>query len=469
MTDILKAMILKEFVDREKDIERLSIALNRVDCQFIVVYGRRRIGKSALIKHILRSDRDLYFLSDQTSEQNQRQLFANMVATRIDGFNKVAYPDWETLLRAMNNQLTHRITVCWDEFPYMVKSCPALPSILQKLLNLRILKFDLILCGSSQQLMYNCVFDKKSPLYGLADEVMKLAPIPARYMMEVMECDAEQAIKEYAVWGGIPRYWELRKDYADCETAIRRLLLDTQGVLSEEPQRLLRDDMRDTVQTATLLSIVGNGANKMSEIASRVGKNANEITEPLKKLRDLGYVQREIPFDESERNSKKGIYFVDDNLFRFFYRFVAPHASILELGAIDAVMNIVNQQMPSFVGECWENLCRKFVGGNVIDGVLYDKASRWWGKVFTDENSEGEMIELDVVAESFDKKHILIGECKWTGAEDAERLYYRLQHIVKALPFVKRKQVHIALFTKVEPIHREGKRVFLPEDVLQKV
>ena len=166
------------------------------------------------------------------------------------------------------------------------------------------------------------------------------------------------------------------------------------------------------MQTATLLSIIGNGANKLSEIASRAGKSANEITEPLKKLRDLGYVRREIPFDESERNSKKGLYFVEDNLFKFFYRFVAPYASILELGTIDAVMNVVDSQMSSFVGECWESLCRRFVGGNVIDGVLYDKASRWWGKVFTDDCSEGEMVELDVVAESFDKKHILIGECK---------------------------------------------------------
>ncbi len=461
-------MILKDFIDREKDKERLCAALGRPDCQFIVVYGRRRIGKSALMKHVLKPGRDLYFLSDQTSEQNQRQLFANMVAARVDGFNKVSYPDWETLLRAMNNQLDGRLAVCWDEFPYMVKSCPSLPSVLQKLLNLRIFKFDLILCGSSQQLMYNCVFDKKSPLYGLADEVMKLAPIPARHMAGAMGCEAEQAVKEYAVWGGVPRYWELRKDYPDCDSAIRGLLLDPQGILSEEPQRLLRDDMRDTVQTATLLSIIGNGASKLSEIAARAGRAANDITEPLKKLRDLGYVRREIPFDENERNSKKGLYFVDDNLFKFFYRFVAPYASVLELGAVDAVMNIVESQMPSYVGDCWEELCRRFASGNEIDGILYDKASRWWGKIFTDDKPEGEMAELDVVAESFDKKHILIGECKWTGMEDAERLCGRLQHVAKFLPFAKRRQVHFAVFAKVKPMNCDGKTVFLPQDVMSR-
>lgn len=461
-------MILKTFVDRKKDKERLETAFSRTDCQFVVVYGRRRIGKSSLLKHVLRSDRDLYFLSDQTAEANQRQLFANMVASRIEGFNKVKYPDWETLLRAMNNQIVERLIVCWDEFPYMVKSCPSLPSVLQKLLNMHILKFDLVLCGSSQQLMYNCVFDKKSPLYGLADEVMKLAPIPARYMMEVLDCDAEQAVREYAIWGGIPRYWELRRDYSNCDLAIEHLLLDTQGILSEEPQRLLRDDMRDTIQTATLLSIIGNGANKLSEIASRAGKSANEITEPLKKLRDLDYVRREVPFDENERNSKKGLYLIEDNLFKFFYRFVAPYASVLEFGATNAVMDVVHTQMSSYVGECWENLCRRFVTGNLIEGVLYNKASRWWGKIFTEECPEGEMVELDVVAESFDKKHILIGECKWTGTEDAERLYNRLQTIVKYLPFVKRKQVHIVLFTKTIPINSKDLRVFLPSDVLSR-
>ena len=459
-------MILREFVDRTKDVKRIETALRRCDCQFVVVYGRRRIGKSTLIKHVLRQGQDLYFLSDQTSEQNQRQLFANLVANRIEGFNKVVYPDWETLLRAMNNQLDGRITVCWDEFPYMVKSCPSLPSILQKLLNLHCFKFDLILCGSSQQLMYNCVFDKKSPLYGLADEVIKLSPIPADYIVDVFGCDAVEAVKEYSVWGGIPRYWELRKDYADCKTAIKNLLLDTQGILVEEPQRLLRDDMRDTVQTATLLSIIGNGANKLSEIASRAGKSANEITEPLKKLRDLGYVRREIPFDENERNSKRGLYFVEDNLFKFFFRFVAPNASILELGATEAVMNLVDAEMPSFVGDCWENLCRRFVGGNTIGGILYSKASRWWGKVFMDDRPDGVMVELDVVAESFDKKHILIGECKWTGTEDAERLCDWLNVIAKHLPFVKRRQVHIALFTKVRPMHGDDVTVFLPADVL---
>lgn len=125
-------------------------------------------------------------------------------------------------------------------------------------------------------------------------------------------------LREYAIWGGVSRYWELRRDYPDKETAIRKVLLDPQGPLIEEPQRLLRDDMRDMVQASTLLTIIGNGDNKLSEIATRAGKDSNTISEPLSKFRDLGYVRREVPFGESPKKSKKGIFIISMILFYVF-------------------------------------------------------------------------------------------------------------------------------------------------------
>lgn len=155
--------------------------------------------------------------------------------------------------------------------------------------------------------MQGYILDRKEPLYGLADEIIRLTPIPVQYIGQALGCDAQKAIEEYAVWGGIPRYWELRADYKDNETAIEKLLLDNKGFLADEPIRLLRDDMRDTVQASTLLSIIGNGANRLSEIAGRVGKEATQITEPLGKLRELGYIRREVPFGEDEKKAKRDI------------------------------------------------------------------------------------------------------------------------------------------------------------------
>ena len=463
-------MEFKRLIDRKAEIERITTALHREDTQFIVIYGRRRIGKSKLIKHIVNAqEHAVYFLSDSSAEAVQRAAFAKSVASVIEGFDKVIYPSWETLFRSMNTQLSERMIVCLDEFPYLVKSCESLPSVIQKLLNEKCLKFDLILCGSSQQLMHGYVLNRQSPLYGLANEIIKMQPIPAHYMAEAMECDAVQAVEEYAVWGGVPRYWELRRDYAGMEMAIRKVLLDPQGSLIEEPQRLLRDDMRDTVQASTLLTIIGNGANKLSEIAARAGKDANSLSEPLGKLRDLGYVNREVPFGDNPKKSKKGLYHINDSLLRFHYLFIVPYRSILELGKVDMVMQVVNSQLPQFFGQCWELLCRNYVSGNIIDGIAYNMASRWWGKIFPPEDKDGKMVELDVVAESLDKKHILIGECKWTHNDSADRLMETLRQKAKYLPFVKKGQeVHLVLFLKELPTYMtEEARIILPEEVMK--
>ena len=173
-------MEFKQFIDRKSEVARLKKALDREDAQFIAIYGRRRIGKSTLIKQVMRlADNDIYFLSDTTAEVNQRMLFAKTVALKIEDFDKVVYPDWETLLRALNRQIPERAVVCLDEFPYLVDSCHSLPSVIQKLLNEKVLRFDLIICGSSQRSMYGLLLDKKSPIYGMADEVIKLEPITA--------------------------------------------------------------------------------------------------------------------------------------------------------------------------------------------------------------------------------------------------------------------------------------------------
>lgn len=465
-------MRIDPFLNRDKEVARFHNAFNRTDPQFIVVYGRRRIGKSTLIRNVLNSNKgDIYFLADRTNESQQRWLFSKSASSLIPDFDKATYPDWEVLLRAFNRQIPHRITLCLDEFPYLVKSCEALPSILQKLINEQILQFNLIICGSSQQLMQGYILDKKEPLYGLADEVLKMNPISVAYIAEALECSATEAIKEYSVWGGIPRYWELRKDYSSLEEAISQLILDTNGILREEPQRLLRDDMRDTIQTETLLSIIGSGANKMSEIAARAEKNASQLTDALGRLRELGYIEREIPFGEDEKKSKRGIYHISDSLFRFLYRYVVPYRSILEMGGIATVAGIVEEDMPNYVSQCWESLCRKHISGNIINGIPYNIAGRWWGKVFPDGKSDGEMVEIDVVAESIDKKHIIIGECKWTSTANIEQIISRLKRIAPLLPFIKKSHtIHYFIFLKEPQIINSSSEctILLPEDIISR-
>ena len=456
-----------EFVDRKKESERLQKSLKREKPQFIVVYGRRRIGKSTLIKKVMDFSRgDIYFLADKTSEPSQRQLFSATIDMTIEGFSTANYPTWESLLLSLNRSIDHRITVCLDEFPYLVKSCPALPSILQKLLDDKKLRYDLIICGSSQQMMQGFVLDSKEPLYGRADEIIKMKPIAPAFVSEALRCDAAQAVSEYAVWGGVPRYWELRENYDSLYDAIEHLLLTSEGTLYDEPFKLLYDEMRDTVQASSILSFIGNGANKLSEIAARAEKQATDITPQLSRLRELGFINKEIPFGESEKKSKKGLYHISDPLLRFHYRYVIPYRSLIELGNSQAVLNVFKNGENDYVSRAWEELCRNHISAYGLDGIMYQMASRWWGSYYNEEKQQYLPVELDVVAESFDGKHLFLGECKWQEHIDAKEELSRLQTIAKGLPFTKDHEIHLGLFLKEKPIYPEVATIYYPEDIM---
>lgn len=462
-----------EFVDRKKEFSRLQKALLREKPQFIAVYGRRRIGKSTLIKKVMDFSRgDIYFLADKTSEPSQRQLFSAAVDMSIEGFSMASYPTWESLFVSLNRSVDHRITVCLDEFPYLVKSCPALPSILQKLLDEKKLKFDLIICGSSQQMMQGFVLDSKEPLYGRADEIMKMQPIAPSFVSQALCCDAEQAVREYAVWGGVPRYWALRENYDSIHDAIENLLLTPEGTLYDEPSKLLYDEMRDTVQASSILSFIGNGANKLSEIASRAEKQATDITPQLSRLKELGFITKEIPFGESEKKSKKGLYHISDPLLRFHYRYVLPYRSLIELGNNQAVLNVLTKTENDYTSQAWEELCRNYISTHGFNDIMYQMASRWWGSYYNEEKGQYLPVELDVVAESFDGKHLFLGECKWQNgsqAIDAKEELERLQTIAKGLPFAKDHEIHYGLFLREVPKHPEVTKIYYPNDVLAKV
>lgn len=456
-----------EFIDRKKEFERLQKSLNREKPQFIVVYGRRRIGKSTLIKKVMDFSRgDIYFLADKTSEPSQRQLFSATIDMTIEGFATANYPTWESLLLSLNRSIDHRITVCLDEFPYLVKSCPALPSIIQKLLDDKKLKYDLIICGSSQQMMQGFVLDSKEPLYGRADEIIKMKPIAPAFVSQALRCDAAQAVREYAVWGGVPRYWELRENYDSLYDAIEHLLLTSEGTLYDEPSKLLYDEMRDTVQASSILSFIGNGANKLSEIAARAEKQATDITPHLSRLKELGFINKEIPFGESEKKSKKGLYHISDPLLRFHYRYVIPYRSLIELGNSQAVLNVFKNGENDYVSRTWEELCRNHITAHGLDGIMYQMASRWWGSYYNEEKQQYLPVELDVVAESFDGKHLFLGECKWQEHIDAKEELSRLKTIAKGLPFTKDREIHLGLFLKEIPQNPEVTTIYYPENIM---
>ena len=451
-----------KFVDRIDEAARLKDALAREKSSLVVMYGRRRLGKSTLIKRVL-SENDVYFLADRSEGQHQRALLAKVIAQVFPDFEKLSYPDWESMFRAVNYRTDKRFTLCLDEFPYLVEQSPELPSVLQKLVDEKQLKYNLVLCGSSQNMMYGLFLD--STLYGRADEIMRLTPIRLPYIQEALNLNAMNAIEEYAIWGGVPRYWELRENRISLDDAMWHNILSVNGTLYEEPVKLFQDDVKDIVKTSTIMSYIGTGANRLSEIAARCNEPATNLSRPLKKLVDLGFLEKDVPFGIDEKNAKKSLYKIADPFMAFYYQFVVPNRSFIELGRRLPIEQALTAHFSEYVSMQWEKLCRDAVTGNLVNGVVYGKAKRWWGSVLN-EDKKPEQVEFDVMAESLDKKYLLVGECKWTTGENGKQLTAELLRKANLLPFAKNYTIVPVLFLKNAPKDDAG-NAMLSENVVE--
>ena len=450
------------FVDRTIEQDKLEKLLSKKKPGFAIVRGRRRIGKSTLVKKVLTS-RDIYFEADRTDAATQMSNFSYVISHVFEGFDDAEYKNWRSLLVALNHRTTEKFTLCLDEFPYLVESDPSLPSVIQTLLDSENLKYNIILCGSSQTMMYDLTHDEASPLFGRKEPDFNIRPIKLPYLQEALGLNEIETIENYAIWGGIPRYWKLREDSSSLREAIDEHVLSSYGALYEEPQHLFRDDFRDIVKTATIMTIVGGGATRLKEIAAKCNEPATNLSRPLSKLIDLGYLEKDIPFGMSVKDSKKSLYRIADPFLYFHYKFVPANRSFIELGRTALINNLLDQRLPELTGYWWERLCRDAVTGNTIGGITYTEARRWWGQVLVD--GEYKDVELDVVAESLDKKHILIGECKWTSSENGRLRTNELRKIVSSLPFTKDKEVEIVLFTKTKPNDDLGNAI-LPQEII---
>lgn len=449
-----------QFLNRTREISKLTRALNSAEPTFIVVYGRRRCGKSTLLQHIA-SENDIYYLADQQEAPLQIKSLANEISRRIRGFDQVSYPSWEVLFNSVQNQAQPGTTLILDEFPYLVQKSPELPSILQKQIDSRKNTIHLIICGSSQRMMQGLVLDSTAPLYGRAMEIIKLRPLEPGWLVDALEFDAIKTVEAYSIWGGVPRYWELAKQFSRVDTACKELVLNRDGILHEEPMRLLLDDMRGAGQPHSLLGLIAGGANRMSEIAGRLGKPATSLTRPLANLIQLGYIRKDVPFGESIRSGKKTIYRIEDPFLQFWYRIVLPNQSLLEQDLIDEVYADSKQQLARQTAEIWEELARLSVSRLEIGGQRWKPASRWWGK-----GQAGKQMEIDVVAESMDGSSILFGEARWEQKTNVTQVIEKLSDHADNFPKIGKRKIVLAAWCKYPVNTPEGTHVFDADDVL---
>ncbi len=452
------------FLDRNEERSRLRRLVTRREPGLAVLYGRRRCGKSRLFQETLPQGRSVYYVGDDREGTLQRAALSTEIARLMPGFDQVTYPDWNSLFARWWKQAPSGAVLALDEFPAIVTAAREIPSLLQKYIDGNLSrKLHVILAGSSQRMMQGLFLDRSAALFGRAHEILKILPLAPGWIRNALRLsDAEAGVEAYAVWGGIPRYWELAVDHDSLDKAIRSLVLSPLGVLHEEPDTLLLDDLRDVGQSASILSLIGGGCHRMSEIAGRLGKPATSLSRPLHKLIELELVRRDIPFGAHARDNKRSLYEIADPFLRFWFRFVEPNRSRLQARQVTAVAREINASFSQHVSRTWEELARASVAQLDCHGRTWRPASRWWGA-----GLDRKPMEIDVVAESDDGKAALLGEVSWSKTADASELLQQLRRKAENFPGATRREIALALWMRTGPSSLERTPIYSPDKVLR--
>ncbi|WP_276257982.1 ATP-binding protein [Haloglomus litoreum] len=396
------------FYDREDELAALESAFVSGGHDLFVVYGRRRVGKTELLKQFCADRPHVYFLAAQEAETRQREKFVEQIASHFD--DRVPRIDgWDEALGYLSEKLSEEPTVVViDEFPYLVAENDSLPSYLQSFVDEELADTEsmVVLCGSGVSTMESEVLGHESPLYGRRTGQIDLGPFSFSQALEAISYEFPEAIRSYAVSGGTPMYL-LRFDFGlSLAENIRSKILSPTAVLHSEPEFLLRTELRNPARYMSILEAVATGHTTPNKIAGATGIDSGPLSKYLQTLRRLRLIDRKVPVTASKQKSKRSRYRVADQFLRFWFRYVEPNRSSIEEAPDVVFEGTIEPSLPDHVSDTFETVCREAVWEAVRRGTVapYSEVGPWW---------YGEE-EIDIVGLAPDDDRILLAECKWT-------------------------------------------------------
>ena len=431
------------FINREQDLSFLESRYLSKDAELVVVYGRRRIGKTDTIVQFMRNKPSVYFLATYKSLlDNVNDLRRKFSLFLKDGlFERVAFKNFDDLFEEFVKRMDDKkkVVVVIDEFPLLIDRDKAIPSIFQKLWDecLGRRNIMLILCGSSVSMMETEVLGYRSPLYGrrtgqwMMDE---LAIWDVRKFFP--KYSPEEAVSVYAILGGVPGYLVKFDDKKGVEENVREKILHRGEFLYEEPEFLMREELRDPSNYFSIMRAIAAGKSSFGEIVNETSLDKTLISKYLDVLQRLKLIYRELPLPLSSKEVirlKKGRYVIGDRFFQFWFNFVYPFRSDIESEVLEPPLRAFHRDFPAFTGSVFESLIRK---KQILSKILpFDpsKVGRWW---------HGDK-ELDVVAMNGDAFAAL--EVKWHDFKERAEVEDALEGLSK----------------KMEGLERPGRRVVL--------
>lgn len=414
-----------EFVNRTEELASLESEYRRKGGSFVVMYGRRRTGKTTLIRKFIANKSALYFLADNQLEQQQQQKFKEQLAafTGDKLLQSITINHWDQLFDYIE-QLTEKrkgkkLVVIIDEFQYLAAGNPAFPSMLQRYWDnqLQTRNIMLVICGSLISMMFRYALSYNAPLFGRRTAQLHLHPFRYEHVYPFLkEKNQVEKLEFYGLCGGIPRYLLEMHPSKTILQNIREQLLDRNKMLYSEPRFILNDELTETSTYFSILQTIAAGNHKIGNIAASLGLPNNSITSHLDRLRELDLVERTAPVTEKyPEKSRRGLYVIKDFFFRFWFRYVFPFQSEIEMGNVQLVLGRIQQDLNQYTSVIFEEVCRQMIVHFAPFAV--QKSGRHWDKD----------TEIDIVSVNDAEKKILFGECKWSN----QRVDFRILNELK--------------------------------------
>lgn len=454
------------FIGREAELKFLQDKYTEERGQLIVLYGRRRVGKTETLREFCKDKPHVFFSCTQTTDLVQLRNFSSrMFKENIPAKNYISeFADWEKAFRAVldlpyGNQ---KKLLVIDEFPYMCRGNKSIPSILQNLWDaeLRDSNVMIILCGSAMSFIEKELLSEKNPLYGRATGIYKMKEMgfydAIKFFPEYSDRDK---VLTYAVLGGIPHYLRQWNPKLSVDENIKRNILTKGCILYSEVEFLLHQELRETPIYNSIIEAVALGNTKLNDISQKsLLEDTAKTSVYLKNLMELGIVEREFSVDskiKERANTGRGTYRLTDNFFRFWYAFGFANYSQLEDGDVDGVYEyVVKPALHEFASFAFEDVCREFVRMLQKKNELpfrYSKIGRWMGKTTVRDEKASDGLrtaetEIDLLCIGKDAKEYLVGECKFKGVPFSYSEY--LDTLAKLTPLKEKSKFYYALFSE---------------------
>lgn len=431
---------MERFVNRKDELSRLRGCYQSDVAEMIVIFGRRRLGKTQLVQHSL-SGRDdaVVYQATETTSQIQLDEFVDVASETFPGITQIKQ-NWEALLGYLGDQDG---IVVLDEFPYLIDADESLPSVIQRLWDQRFQNTSgtLILVGSSISMMEEATLLGNSPLYGRFTERLDLRPLNFSAAQEFIPDDysPEERIFTWGIFGGVPYYLDGVDLNQNLGTVLTEEVLSQKGYLHNEPEYVLRTELTDPNRYFAILTAIAAGKTTSNEIAQAVGIDGKQISTYTQKLERLRLIEREVPITEEKAKSRRGRYRILDPLFRFWFRFVYGKENRYERLGEDAYDAVIEPELPNFVSPEFEKLCQDVLPNLYPEETFLD-IGRWWYKEH----------EVDAVGFTTDGT-MVAGECKFTNAPlDYGALASLEDHTseIRWTPETGDKDTKYALFTR---------------------